>query len=122
MQAEFSILSFARPGGSVIPIGILVRDCSRNQLRPRLRRDWETVAAEEDAEVLEALADNLLQVGRELGAQGLLDYLADTASNAIRLGPRERIETEDLEQLLDALYERYIQGPGERPVAAGVGS
>ena len=119
MQAEFSILSFARPGGGEIPIGILMRDCVRDQLRPRLRHDWGTVADEEDAEVLAALADDLLQVGRQLGAQGLLEYLEDTASHAVRLGPRERIETEDLEQLLDTLYEKHVEGSGERPAAAG---
>ena len=109
MEAEFSILSFARPGAGEVPIGILLFDHGLNQLRARFRQDWEQVAPEDDAEVLAALSDDLAAMGRELGARRFLEYLEDTLSHSLRISTRDQIQTDHFDELIDSLYTRYVE-------------
>ena len=108
MEVEVSILSFVPPGAGEIPIGILVFDQHLNQLWARFRQDWDQVDTEEAA-LLAALAEDLIRVGRELGAQSLLEYLEDVCSHSIRISSRNQIQTDDLEMLLDSLYANHIE-------------
>ena len=109
MAAEFSVLSFARPGGLIVPIGVLLFDLNGQQLLVRCRQDWDSVAEGDDAEVLAALSDDLVQVARNLGAVKLLDYLEDTLSHSIQISTRQRIETTNVEDALDELYSHYVE-------------
>jgi hypothetical protein len=106
MEAEFSILSLAHAGGDIVPIGILL--LNGQELVIRCRQDWDNVADADDLELLTALAEDLVQRGRELGAVKLLDYLEDTLSNWLRISDRQRIETKNLDEEIDRLYNLYV--------------
>ena len=83
MQAQFSILSAKQPGArKSIPIGIVLT--AQGALFVRVRTQWDSWEAS-DAEVLSALADDLVQLGRLLGAHKLVSYLEDTHSNSVRI-------------------------------------
>jgi|SRR5947209_15172683 len=113
MNAEFSVVSFVRPGDGEIAIGILVFDRTLQQLRARFRNDWNNIADTDDIEVLSAIAEELIQVGRGSGAEDLLNYLEDTCSNSVRVTPRSLIETENLDELIVSLYTEYVDIPRE---------
>lgn len=116
MEAKFSIVSFARPGGPVVPIGILLFDITGQELRVRFRRDF---SAEDpnDAEVLSGMSDSLVTWAREIGAAKLLDYLYDISSNSIQISEPKRIVSLDLDATLEALYLAHVGNkyPSDEP-------
>ena len=65
----------ALPGRGEQTLGVLLLDAQSDTLHVRLRRDWERVANEEDAEVLAALEDDLLDPGAGPRRQIVMDLL-----------------------------------------------
>jgi SOS-response transcriptional repressor LexA len=95
-SAHFSILMLDLPGGGFnftgdVNVGILLEDPATDRLYVRLRRDWDQIAPEEEAEVLEALEDGLRSNASELGAARVLDHFEDTLSNTLRVSDRREI-------------------------------
>ncbi len=107
-QAEYSLLTCDVPGHGAQTIGVLLLDPKADTLYVRLRRDWESVAADEDAEVLAELEDDLLQQARERGGAGVLDFLENTASLSIRVTDREAVSVRDFEKSLGDLYRQHV--------------
>ena len=107
-MAEFSILHFAKPGDRLLPIGILLVDTTGGKLLIQCRNDWDKFSSGDDLDVLRALSDSLIQLGRELGAVGLLNFLEETFSNSIRITDRRSIASTDIDATLQTLYSTYI--------------
>lgn len=107
-RGEFSLLEAALPGRAVEPIGILLRDAESDTLYVRLRRDWETLANEEDAEVLAELEDDLLAKSREGGGAAVLEYLESALSQSIRVSGREAVSVRDFDKKLGELYRAHV--------------
>ena len=105
---EFSLLNAELPGGGLQPIGVLLLDPRTDTLHVRLRRDWDSVANDEDAEVLAELEDDLLHQARERGGAAVLEYLESTASNSLRVTDRERVTVRDFERKLSELYREHV--------------
>lgn len=105
---EFSLLTAELPGGSSQPIGVLLLDPQSDTLYVRLRRDWESVASDEDAEVLAELEDDLLLQAKQRGGKSLLEYLENSASNSIRITDREHVTVRDFERKLGELYREHV--------------
>jgi phage repressor protein C with HTH and peptisase S24 domain len=95
-----------------VNLGILLEDPESNSLRLRFRRDLESLFehadAEEDLDVLRALAQDLAQKGREMGAEKLFEYLENTLSGAIRITDREELLVSDFDRALDRLYRNNV--------------
>ncbi|MGA2184843.1 MAG: S24 family peptidase [Bryobacteraceae bacterium] len=106
--AGWWLLEAALPGRGGEPIGVLLHEPAADSLHLKLRRDWEAIAGEDDAEVLRALADDLDTKARELGASALLGLLEDTLSNAIRLSERREVMAADPERALARLYREHV--------------
>jgi len=96
------------PGRGSEPIGVLLHEPDTDVLHLRLRRDWDDIADEEDAEVLRALAEDLDRKAREMGASALLRLLEDTLSNAIRLSERREVMAAGPERALARLYRENV--------------
>lgn len=105
---EFSILEAALPGRAVSPIGVLLLDPEADALYVRLRRDWESLASAEDAEVLAELEDDLLAKAREGGGASVLAYLESTLSESVRVTDRESVQVADFDRKLSELYRRHV--------------
>ena len=105
---EYLVLSADLPGHSPQPIGILLFDPSTDALHVRLRRDWDEIAQDEDAEVLAELEDDLAAKAREMGGTALLEYLESDASTALRVSDREAITVPDFEKTLNELYREQV--------------
>ena len=105
---EFSLLEAALPGRGVSPIGVLLFNPEADTLYVRLRRDWEALAAPEDAEVLAELEDDLLAKASEGGGAAVLEYLENALSNSVRVTDREAVSVRDFDQKLSELYRRHV--------------
>jgi phage repressor protein C with HTH and peptisase S24 domain len=107
-QGEFSLLEAVLPGRALEPIGILLLDPASDTLYVRLRRDWETLANEEDAEVLAELEDDLIAKAREGGGAAVLEYLESALSQSVRVSEREAVSVRDFDKKLGELYREHV--------------
>ena len=72
---EYSLLISELPGRGAQTLGVLLLDAENDSLYIRLRRDWDALASEEDAEVLAELEDDLSSQAREEGGASVLERL-----------------------------------------------
>jgi len=107
-RAEYSLLLSDLPGHGVQTIGVLLLDPATDTLHLRLRRDWDAVAADEDAEVFEELEDDLAMQARERGGAAVLDFLESVASQSIRLTEREAVTVRNFDKTLGELYREHV--------------
>lgn len=105
---EFSLLSAELPGQGAQPIGVLLLDRTTDDLHVRLRRDLDTIASDEDAEVLTELEDDLTAKSREMGGEALLRLLEEHASLALRVNNREAVTVRDFDKTLNELYRTHV--------------
>src|SRR5688572_16134736 len=109
-EGQFAILEAALPGRSPENLGVVLLDPVSDELHLRLRRDLDEIAEEEDAEVFEALAEDLRAKSREMGGEGLLRYLEDTLSNVLRISSREPVAmTASAASTVDELYRHHVR-------------
>lgn len=107
-SGEFSLLVSHLPGQGVQTVGVLLLDPKSDTLYVKLRRDWQTVANDEDAEVLAALEDDLVMQARERGGSAVLEHLEEIASNAVRVTDREAVSVRDFDRKLNELYREHV--------------
>ena len=109
-EGQFVLLELALPGRTVEPCGVLLLDPSNDELHFRLRRDWSEVADEENAEVLELLADDLRDKAREMGGESLVRYFEDSQSNILKISDRETVEIHGSADLtIRDLYHSHVR-------------
>src|SRR5689334_4884604 len=88
-RGEYVILSVAAPGEPEASAGVLLLDVAQDDLHVKLRRDWDEISSEDDAEVLHELEADLTLKAREMGGAGLLQWLENNASQTVRISDRE---------------------------------
>lgn len=93
----------------LVNIGVLLEDPETDSLRLRFRRDFDSLAGEEETEVLAGLPDDLARKASEMGAGKLFEYLESNASNAIQVTDREEVPVDDFGQTLNRLYRKNVQ-------------
>ena len=74
----------------------------------RFRRDLESLAEEDDLEILGGLSDDLARKAQELGAEKLFEYLENTLSASIRVTDREEVLIDDFRRTVDRLYRKHV--------------
>jgi phage repressor protein C with HTH and peptisase S24 domain len=107
-QAEYLVVEAQLPGHAAVPIGVLLYDALEDRLDARLRRDWDRIAGDDEAEVLELLAQDLEAKTAELGAAQLLGWLEDTWSNSIRVSERRPVVVGNFQATLNRLYREHV--------------
>src|SRR5215472_15470519 len=105
-----SILEVEKPGGEVMPVGVLLLDPVKDRLYVRVRCDWEHLDADE-TEILEAMEQGLQDTANDVGAAYLLSYLQDTLSNAFRMSEPGEVMVDDFDRALGRLYRRHVPCP-----------
>lgn len=105
---QYSLVVSELPGRGVQTLGVLLLDAENDELHIRLRRDWNALASQEDAEVLSALEEDLSLQAREEGGSVVLDRLTDWASGAIRVTDREAVTVRNFERTLGDLYRQHV--------------
>lgn len=106
--ARYALLTVDLVGRGSTPAGILLEDVQNNVLYIRLRKDWVTIADEEETEVLSLLEDDLTAKAREMGASQLLSWLEENASLSIAVTNRESVLVEDFPRALNRLYRQHV--------------
>lgn len=106
---RYSVVQAETARQGLVSLGILLEEPGTDALRLRFRRDLESLAEEEDLDVLRALGDDLAEKAREMGAGKLFDYLESNLSGAIRVTDRAEVEVEDFGRALDQLYLKNVQ-------------
>src|SRR6185312_4871681 len=106
--AEWMLVTVELPGRRAEASGVLLLGSERSELHLKLRRDWDEIASEEDAEVVQELEHDLQMKAREMGGEGLLAWLEENASSGIRVGDRTRIAVRDFSSALSRLYREHV--------------
>lgn len=106
---KYCIVQAETPEQGLVNLGVLLEDPETDSLRLRFRRDLESLAEEEDLDVLGALGDDIAAKAQELGAEKLFEYLESNVSNAIRITDREEVMVDDFGRALDRLYLKNVQ-------------
>jgi phage repressor protein C with HTH and peptisase S24 domain len=107
-EGRYAILQAELPGEGATPIGILLQDPASDRLYIRLRRDFDAIAGE-DAEIFEALEEDLETKAAELGAERVFAWLEDTLSNTLRITNREAVLVANFDRTLNRLYAQHVQ-------------
>src|SRR5262245_52369974 len=90
-HGEYVILEAALPGHAPRNIGVLLIDPASGRGWVRMRPHFDDFAEPDDAEVLAALEDDMLDRIEEVGGAAYLAMLEDTLSNAIRVSERRAV-------------------------------
>ena len=108
-QGTFVVLEAVLPERGSRNIGVLLLDPATDRAWVRLRQRYRDLAEEEDAEVLEALEEDLRTRAVSMGAEGLLGWLEDTASNVLRVGQRQSVEVDAFTRVADRLFDEHVE-------------
>lgn len=104
----YSLLVCELPGHGVQTIGVLLHDPASDTLYVRLRRDWEAIASEEDAEVMAELEESLANWAQELGAKAVFEKLENELSDSVRVSDREAVTVRNFDKSLAELYRQHV--------------
>ena len=102
-------LQAALPQRPVQPIGVVLIDPASNRAWIRMRARYDDLADPEDAEVLEALEQDLRARAGGMGAEALLGWLEDSLSNAVRITARQEVAVDAFTRVLDRLYSEEVE-------------
>jgi len=108
-RGQYSVVQAELPGHGLVNLGVLLQDPESDALFARFRRDMDTLAGEEDLEVLSALGDDLSAKATAMGAERLFEYLEGTLSGSVRITDREPVVAEDFSRAVDRLYRQHVQ-------------
>jgi phage repressor protein C with HTH and peptisase S24 domain len=109
-QGAYVLLEAALPGRLPLNIGVLLIDPATDRGWVRMRARYDDLADSQDAEVLEALEEDIRRKLSETGAEAYLRSLEDSLSNALRVGERQIVERVDaFSRALDRLYDEHVE-------------
>ncbi len=106
-SAQLFVLTLDLPASESVNAGVLLFDPTMNAVHVRLRRDWILVAPQE-AEILEALQDDLEAKSAELGGTQLLEHLNTSLSNILRISDPREVIVENFDRALARLYKQNV--------------
>ena len=101
-------------------IGVLLIDPASDRAWVRMRPRFDDIANPDDAEVLEALEDDIRRRVQEAGAEAYLASLEDSLSNAVRVGERQTVAVDAFTRVLDRLYSENVEPLEVKPYVTHV--
>jgi len=107
-EGFYVVLEAALPGQPPRNIGVLLADPVSGKPWMRTLPAYD-FAEPDDAEVLEALGEDLARRASEMGAMACMDWLEDTLSNAVRVRDREAVPVDSFTRVLDRLYAEHVK-------------
>jgi phage repressor protein C with HTH and peptisase S24 domain len=115
-SGAYVLLEAVLPGRLPLNIGVLLMDPATGRGWVRMRARYHDLADSEDAEVLEALEEDIRRKLSESGAEACLRSLEDSLSNALRVGERQTVEKVDaFSRVLDRLYGEHVEKLAVQP-------
>jgi phage repressor protein C with HTH and peptisase S24 domain len=115
-QGTYVLLEAALPGRLPLNIGVLLIDPATDRGWVRMRARYDELAGSEDAEVLEALEEDIRRKLSEAGAEAYLRSLEDSLSNVVRVSERQVVAGVDaFSRVLDHLYDEHVEKAAVEP-------
>jgi len=108
-EASYVLVEAALPGRPLETTGVFLLDTAGDHAWIRLRQNWDEWADSEDAEVLEALEQDMRERAREMGAGAYLCWLEDRLSNVLRITERQPVAVDSFTRVLDRLYAQHVE-------------
>jgi phage repressor protein C with HTH and peptisase S24 domain len=108
-QGTYVLLEAALPERPPQTIGVLVIDPATDRGWVRMRARYDDLAGPEDAEVLEALEEDIRRNLAETGAEAYLLSLEDSLSNVLRVSERQSVAVDAFSRVLDRLYGEHVE-------------
>jgi len=108
-EGTYVLLETALPGRPVEPAGVILIDPTTGRGWVRMRSSFEAIADPEDAQVLNALEDDLRARIVEMGGEACLALLEDSLSNALRVSQRQTVAVDAFTRVLDQLFEEHVE-------------
>ena len=108
-EGTYVLLEAALPGRLPQNIGVLLIDPAENRGWARLRPRYDDLAEPDDAEVLEALEEDIRAKLSEYGAEAYLQSLEDSLSNVLRVSQRQTVAVDAFTRVLDRLYGENVE-------------
>src|SRR5580700_2785660 len=105
----YVLLEAALPEQPVRNIGVLLLDPATDRGWLKLRERYDDIASADDAEVFEAMEEDLRASMAETGAEAFLRSLEDTLSNALRVTGRQSVPVDSFTRVLSRLYNDYVE-------------
>jgi hypothetical protein len=105
---EYLLIEADLPGRDAEVVGVMLHDPDEGRLQARMRRHWDHLPEDADAELLEALEHDLNSKADELGADALLAWMEDTLSNVIRISDRRQVLLGNFQSTLTRLYQKHV--------------
>jgi hypothetical protein len=106
----WSLLELAAPGSKPRPLGVLLVERASDRLTLRLLESSACEELEEqEADIVDCLAEDLRKKADEWGGAALLSSLEDSLSGFFRIGDRTEIEfTGTAQRAADRLFDEYV--------------
>jgi len=114
-EGTYVLLEAALPGRPPRNIGVILIDASGDRGWVRLRERYDELADPDDAEVLEALEEDIRGKLAEDGAEAFLRSLEDALSNVVRVGERQAVAVDAFTRVLDRLYTEHVETVAVQP-------
>ena len=114
-EGTYIVVEAALPERPPQKIGVFLLDSEADRAWVRLRQHFDDIADPDDAEVLEALEEDLRERAQEMGAQACLVWLEDRLSNAVRISERRAVAVDSFTRVLDRLYGEHVEALEVRP-------
>ncbi|MBZ5623905.1 MAG: S24 family peptidase [Acidobacteriia bacterium] len=108
-EGTYVLLEACLPQRPPQNIGVFLMDANSGRAWIRLRGDYHDLADPEDAEVLEALPQDLENRIAESGAADCLESLEDSLSNVLRVSERQTVAVDAFSRVLDRLYGEHVE-------------
>src|SRR5947209_10963871 len=108
-EGTYVLLESALPGRPAQNIGVILIDPAEDRAWVRLRQSYDDLAEPEDAEVLEALEEDIRAKVAEYGAESYLRRLEDSLSNALRVSERQTVAVDAFTRALDRLFSDHVE-------------
>jgi phage repressor protein C with HTH and peptisase S24 domain len=105
----YVLLEAALPERPIRNIGVLLLDPATDRGWLKLRDHYQDIAAEDDAEVFDALEEDLRERMAESGATALLESLEDALSNVLRITGRQSVDVDSFTRVVSQLYSDHVE-------------
>ncbi len=119
-DGEYVLLEACLPGRPPQTVGVFLVDAAGGRGWLRLRSHYEDLADPDDAEVLEALDQDMRARLAEMGAGPYLGWLEDCLSNVLRVSGRSTVAVDSFTRVLDRLYGEHVEPLDVKPFVTHV--
>ena len=110
-EFEYIVVSFHAPSAESINWGVLLVDPASERLHFRFRTDFPIeLVNPSDVEVIQGLAEHFIRIAEESGAEALLTWLLDSASNTVRVTNRLGIPARTADEALERVVSKHLDG------------